>query len=69
MIKESHVNTIISIALRRALQVQILVNTFVNIEFAAEIFMQNITEIVANSLVPIWYNENSLCIRILEKES
>ena len=30
---------IISFALRQALRVQILVNIFVNIEFAAEIFM------------------------------
>ena len=37
--RKSHVNVIISFALRQALQVQILVNIFVDIEFATEIFM------------------------------
>ena len=37
--RKSHVHVIISFALRQALRVQILVNIFVNIAFAAEIFM------------------------------
>ena len=37
--RKSHVNVIISFALRQTLRVHILVNSFVNIEFAAEIVL------------------------------
>ena len=59
---------IISFALQQAMRVQILVNIFANVEFAAEIFMKIIQGIIGNPLVPREYNENSPCVRILVKK-